>query len=33
MTRVALVGYGMAGRQIHTPPLREAGLTVTHVVT
>lgn len=33
MTRVALIGYGMAGRQIHTPPLREAGLTVAQVVT
>ncbi len=32
--RVALVGYGMAGREIHAPLLREtAGLRVTHVVT
>jgi len=32
--RVALVGYGMAGREIHAPLLREtAGLAVTHVVT
>lgn len=31
--RVGLVGYGMAGRDIHLPLLREAGLEVTHVVT
>ncbi|MEP6760243.1 MAG: Gfo/Idh/MocA family oxidoreductase [Sporichthyaceae bacterium] len=32
--RVALVGYGMAGREIHAPLLRgTAGLRVTHVVT
>ena len=32
--RTALVGYGMAGREIHAPLLREtAGLRVTHVVT
>jgi predicted dehydrogenase len=32
--RVALVGYGMAGREIHAPLLRETGgLRVTHVVT
>ncbi|MGX5359975.1 Gfo/Idh/MocA family protein [Kocuria sp. KH4] len=28
-----LVGYGMAGRQFHTPLLREAGCRVTDVVT
>ncbi len=32
--RTALVGYGMAGRDIHAPLLRETpGLRVTHVVT
>ena len=32
--RVGLVGYGMAGRDIHAPLLREVdGLQVTHVVT
>ncbi len=32
--RVALVGYGMAGRQFHAPLLREVdGLRLTHVVT
>ena len=32
--RVALVGYGMAGREFHAPLLREVdGLRVTHVVT
>ena len=32
--RTALVGYGMAGREIHAPLLRETrGLRVTHVVT
>jgi scyllo-inositol 2-dehydrogenase (NADP+) len=32
--RVALVGYGLAGRVIHRPLLQaEPGLTVTHVVT
>ena len=31
--RVGLVGYGMAGRDIHAPLLRAAGLDVTHVVT
>jgi scyllo-inositol 2-dehydrogenase (NADP+) len=32
--RVGLVGYGMAGRQFHSPLLRATeGLTVTHVVT
>jgi predicted dehydrogenase len=32
--RVGLVGYGMAGRDIHAPLLREVdGLRVTHVVT
>ncbi len=33
MTRVGLVGYGSAGRDIHTPVLREAGLTVAAVST
>ena len=33
-TRVALVGYGMAGREFHAPLLREVdGLQLTHVVT
>lgn len=31
--RVGLVGYGMAGRDIHAPLLAQAGLDVTHVVT
>ncbi len=32
--RVALVGYGMAGREFHAPLLREVdGLQLTHVVT
>ena len=32
--RVAIVGYGMAGRDFHAPLLRAAdGLRVTHVVT
>jgi len=32
--RVGLVGYGMAGRDIHAPLLREVdGLQLTHVVT
>ncbi len=32
--RTALVGYGMAGREIHAPLLRDTrGLRVTHVVT
>jgi predicted dehydrogenase len=32
--RVALVGYGMAGREFHAPLLREVdGLRLTHVVT
>jgi predicted dehydrogenase len=31
--RVGLVGYGMAGRTIHAPLLREAGLEVTVVAT
>jgi predicted dehydrogenase len=31
--RVGLVGYGFAGRDIHAPLLREAGLEVTRVVT
>ena len=32
--RVGLVGYGMAGRDIHAPLLREVdGMRVTHVVT
>ncbi len=31
--RVGLVGYGSAGRKIHSRLLREAGLRVTHVVT
>ena len=32
--RVALVGYGMAGRDFHAPLLRQVdGLRVTHVVT
>ncbi|MCC2308143.1 Gfo/Idh/MocA family oxidoreductase [Cellulomonas chengniuliangii] len=31
--RVGLVGYGSAGRSIHSRLLREAGLRVTHVVT
>ncbi|WP_035834062.1 Gfo/Idh/MocA family protein [Jonesia quinghaiensis] len=31
--RAALTGYGMAGRQIHTPLLQEAGWNVTAVVT
>ncbi|WP_066587975.1 Gfo/Idh/MocA family protein [Cellulomonas timonensis] len=31
--RVGLVGYGSAGRTIHSRLLREAGLRVTHVVT
>ena len=33
MTRVGLVGYGSAGRTIHTPVLRGAGLTVAAVST
>ena len=32
--RVALVGYGMAGREFHAPLMREVdGLRVSHVVT
>ena len=32
--RVALIGYGMAGREFHAPLLREVdGLRLTHVVT
>jgi predicted dehydrogenase len=32
--RVALIGYGMAGREFHAPLLREvAGARITHVVT
>jgi predicted dehydrogenase len=31
--RVGLVGYGMAGRQIHAPLIRKAGLEVPLVVT
>lgn len=32
--RVALLGYGMAGREIHAPLLRDApGVRLTHVVT
>lgn len=32
--RVALVGYGMAGREFHAPLLRQVdGLTITYVVT
>jgi scyllo-inositol 2-dehydrogenase (NADP+) len=32
--RVALLGYGMAGREFHAPLLREvAGARITHVVT
>lgn len=33
MTRVGLVGYGMAGRDIHRPALLEAGLEVAVVAT
>ncbi|HMM95839.1 Gfo/Idh/MocA family oxidoreductase [Phycicoccus sp.] len=33
MTRVALAGYGFAGREIHAPRLREAGLEVVAVST
>lgn len=33
MTRVGLVGYGLAGAQFHAPMLRAAGLTVAAVVT
>lgn len=33
MTRVAVVGYGMAGRDIHVPLLREAGCEVVAVTT
>ncbi|MFQ6170525.1 Gfo/Idh/MocA family protein [Oryzobacter sp. R7] len=33
MTRVGLVGYGSAGQTIHTPVLREAGVTVAAVST
>ncbi len=33
VVRVGLVGYGAAGRGIHTPLLREAGLDVVRVVT
>lgn len=33
MTRVGLVGYGSAGQTIHTPVLKEAGLTVAAVST
>lgn len=32
-TRVGLAGYGMAGRQIHAPLLKEAGLEVVAVST
>ena len=32
-TRVGLAGYGMAGREIHAPLLREAGLEVVAVST
>jgi predicted dehydrogenase len=32
--RVALLGYGMAGREFHAPLLREvAGVRITHIVT
>ena len=31
--RVALLGYGLAGRVIHRPAIERAGLTVSHVVT
>ena len=31
MTRVGLVGYGMAGADIHRPALLEAGLTIASV--
>ncbi|XVX21638.1 Gfo/Idh/MocA family protein [Actinomycetota bacterium] len=33
MTRVGLAGYGMAGRDIHAPALRRAGLEVVAVST
>ncbi|MGB8381464.1 MAG: Gfo/Idh/MocA family oxidoreductase [Dermatophilaceae bacterium] len=33
MTRVGLVGYGLAGAQFHAPLLRAAGLTVVAVAT
>src|SRR5690606_24339174 len=33
MTRVGVVGYGMAGRGIHTPLLQAAGCEVVAVVT
>lgn len=33
MTRVGLVGYGMAGADIHRPALLEAGLTIASVAT
>jgi predicted dehydrogenase len=33
MARVGLVGYGMAGREIHAPALTEAGLDVAAIVT
>ena len=33
MTRVGLAGYGMAGRDIHAPLLKDAGLEVVAIST